>query len=128
VTAEFDREGSLNVSPKEPRYRDARLRIKFQPDGITPSEIQAEAEGFDVVFTVRGWQTNTVAPAVLFEPASDLPRKEVDRSMLLRDMAGVVNFVGDLVKIGQPAANATNTPPLPRLNPADFLQRYRNLQ
>lgn len=127
VTAEFDREGCLLVSPKEARYREARLRIKFQADGLTPSEIQAEAEGFDVVFTVRGWQTNTIAPTVLFEPPAGLPRKEVDRAILLRDMAGVVNFVGDLVKVGQPAAAATNTPPLPRLHPADFLQRYRSL-
>ncbi|WCJ60230.1 prolyl oligopeptidase family serine peptidase [Fontisphaera persica] len=128
VTAEFDREGWLNVSPKEPRYRDARLRIQFQADGRTPSEMHAEAQGFDVVFTVRGWQTNTVAAGALFEPDAGLPRREVDRSALLRDMAGVVNYVGDLVKVGQAAAAATNTPPLPRLNPTDFLQRYRQGQ
>lgn len=127
VTAEFDREGCLCVSPKEPRYRDARLRIKFQDDGVTPAEIEASAQGYQMSFTVAGWQTNTVAARALFEPPAEGPRREVDRAALLRDMAGVVNYLGDQVKVGQSTATATNAVPLPRLAPADFLQRYRML-
>ncbi|MCX8155905.1 MAG: prolyl oligopeptidase family serine peptidase [Verrucomicrobiae bacterium] len=128
VNAEWDKEGWLLISPKEPRYREARLRIKFQTDGVTPSEISAEAMGFDVHFTVRGWQTNTLAPDALFQPSANLSRKELDRAALLQDMAGVLNFVGDLVKVGAASPAATNTPPLPRLHPADFLQRYRQME
>lgn len=128
VTAEFDANGWLCVTPKEERYRDAALRIKFQPDGITPEEIQAEVKGYDITFSVLGWQANTLAADPLFEPPPESSKQVVDGAALSRDFAGILNYLGDQVKVGKPAATTTNNIPLPRLSPADFIQRYRNLK
>jgi len=128
VTAEVDANGWLCVTPKEERYRDASLRIKFQPDGITPEEIQGEVQGYDITFSVLGWQTNTLAADPLFAPPPELSKQVVDGEGLSRDFAGILNYLGDQVKVGKQAATTTNNIPLPRLSPADFIQRYRNLK
>jgi dienelactone hydrolase len=69
-----------------------RVELVFRQDGKTPNVARFEVDGAKGTVRFHGWQECTVAPAALFEPPAEVPRKAVDQGDVYRIIAGVFNF------------------------------------
>jgi dienelactone hydrolase len=72
--------------------RDDQISIGFQADGVTPRVARFRIEGVRGTVTFRAWQFDTVAPAALFDPPSELPAQQVGAADLYRMFSALFNF------------------------------------
>jgi dienelactone hydrolase len=86
---------AIKLAAKDKRKVPGDVQIAFAEDGRTPSAITFSVLGVKGKVTVRGWQTNSVAPKELFNPPEGIKRTEVDETDLNHMMAAIVNVAGD---------------------------------
>jgi dienelactone hydrolase len=91
----------IRVAAKDQRKVQGDLRIAFAEDGRTPTAATFSVAGVQGKVDIRGWQTNTIAPKVLFDPPAGLEPTEVDQTDLHRMMAAMLNVVADRLDNGR---------------------------
>jgi len=86
---------AIRITAKDMNRLPGDIRLLFQEDGRTPATATFAVATVQGTIHFRGWQTNTVALDVLFEPPEGLPRCEVDQSELYRIFSALLSFAAE---------------------------------
>lgn len=99
-----DNHQAIRLAAKDQKKIPGEIRLAFSEDGCSPTAASFAVAGAQGKLTVRGWQTNTVAPKTLFEPPEGLQQYEVDQSDLYRMFGAVLNFAAERLDASRPLA------------------------
>jgi dienelactone hydrolase len=91
----------IRVAARDQNKLPGEVQIVFADGGRTPAAATFAVAGAQGKIAVRGWQTDTIAPNVLFDPPAGHATIEVDQTDLHRMMAAMLNVAADRLKPGR---------------------------
>jgi len=83
---------TIRITGKDAKRYPGEIRMAFDEDGRTPTEVTFAVDGVRGTVRFRGWQTNAIATEAMFEPPEGQTSQEVEQTDVHRVFAAALNF------------------------------------